>query len=83
VDYRSVESNDEGELKAHFVHNDILNGSVQDLMTLEKAGYSIMDCVDVSMRAYLTCLYLKNESTKIYLGVRGGHPVLIQTQIYL
>jgi hypothetical protein len=64
-------------------HNDIINGSVQDLITLEKAGYNILDCVDVSLRAYITCLYLKNETTKIYLGVKSSDPVMIQTQTYL
>jgi hypothetical protein len=38
--------------------------------------------VDVSLRAYLVCLYLKNEVTKISLGV-GGEATPIGTQVYL
>jgi len=52
---------------------------------MEKAGFNAMDCVDISLRAYITCLYLKNEVMKISLSVKSGDQGLnsIPTQIYL
>lgn len=48
------------ELKVNFTTNDIINGQYSNYNALDKAGYNISDCVDVSLKAYITCLYLKN-----------------------
>lgn len=73
---------DEVELKALFKNNDIICGSVAKYTQLEELGYNVEECVDLSLRAYLVSLYLKNELTKISLGV-GCEGVPIAPQIYL
>ena len=51
---------EEFELKTYEKSNDIVFGSVENFIKLEEAGYNILDCVDVSLRAYLVSLYIKN-----------------------
>jgi hypothetical protein len=70
-------------LKINTKYNDIFNCSVANFKELEERGYNIVDCVDVSLRAYLVSLYLKNDVTKIYLSVKNLQPTLISTQVYL
>lgn len=42
-----------------------------------------MDCVDVSLKAYLTCLYLKNDSMRIIISLNNYDFYEIQTQSFL
>ena len=42
---------------------------------LEKAGYNVGDSIDISLRAYLSALYLKNEAITVSLflnSITGG-----------
>lgn len=41
-------------------YNDIITGTATNFKYLEEKSYNIADCVDVSLRAYLVSLYLKN-----------------------
>lgn len=43
----------------------IFLGKQKDIDALAKKGYPVGDCVDISLRAYLSALYLKNENLNI------------------
>jgi hypothetical protein len=50
----------ESEMKVSYSQNDIINGSQANYNLLEKGGYNVFECVDISLRAYISSLYLKN-----------------------
>lgn len=76
---------EEVELKADLESNNILNGPLTKIRDLERRGCLIQECLDVSLRAYISYLYLKNDSMKIMLSVKetSSHPIEVQTQAYL
>jgi hypothetical protein len=47
-------------MKVNYSQNDIINGSQANFNLLEKGGYNVFECVDISLRAYISSLYLKN-----------------------
>jgi hypothetical protein len=59
------------ELKVYEKFNDIILGPIRHFETLEQQDYNVLECVDMSLRAYLVSLYLKNEFTKIYLSIKS------------
>ncbi len=60
IDNKSVDCDKEEELRADFDASNIYYGSHQKRKQLEKAGLFVNESIDISLRAYLTCLYLKN-----------------------
>jgi ribosomal protein L6P/L9E len=58
----------EGELKYNTKLNDIYLGSVKMICKAESLNMPLGDSVDVSLKCYLSMLYLKGEYAKITLS---------------
>lgn len=50
--------------------NDIFFGSSKMISKVEALGVLINDCVDISLKCYLSMLYLKGEYAKVILATQ-------------
>lgn len=58
----------EPELKINTIMNDIYYGSNKLISKAESLNISLPDCIDVSLKSYLSMLYLKGEYAKIIIS---------------
>lgn len=62
-------------------HNDLLLGEESILIELERRGYRIDQCIDISLRTYLSLLYLQLPQVEgIYLGFHS-RPTKVHIQL--
>lgn len=58
--FETIMDDEDEQLKCRKDLNDIYFGNTQSIIELEKRGYQMGDSIDVSLKAYLSCLFLKN-----------------------
>lgn len=71
----------EQEIKYCRNGNDAYCGSRKINTMMEEAGYILTDCIDVSLRCYLSLLYLKNEqmTMMLTLGIGDNKPIEVSS----
>ena len=58
-------------------------GVPSQIEALSTLGYNLQDCIDVSLKAYLSSLYLKSDNFDVYLGLGRSTPSKIMAQAFL
>lgn len=61
----------------NYESNDLLYGDRKKIDKLASYGFNMDDSVDVSLRAYLSLLYLKSEHIKITLGIKHAMTMVV------
>jgi hypothetical protein len=66
--FDTVIEDEEEELTCKPELNDIYLGSSEQIDQLKKHGFSLNDSIDISLKAYLSAAYLKNDYFSIQIG---------------
>ena len=55
-------------------------GNFSEITKLNSIGYNLNECIDVSLKAYLSSLYLKNDTCEInFKSDKNISPIVPQT----
>jgi hypothetical protein len=58
--FDTILDDEEEEIHCRRDINDIYYGAAEDIAKLEARGFLLTECIDISLKAYLCSLYLKN-----------------------
>jgi hypothetical protein len=57
--------------------SDVLFGRMDELLRLQQMGYAIRESIDISLRSYLSYLYLKNDVLSLSLGFNNQLSLIV------
>lgn len=66
--FDTIIDNENEEINCKVELNDLFFGNTEKIEKLKKHGYCIHDSIDISLKAYLSALYLKNDYFSINMG---------------